>query len=360
MRKLASIQKVHAIKPIDGADMVERLAVLGWTLVSQKGNFEVGDLCVYFEVDSQLPDTPEFDFMLGGLSEEDRANPDKVKRALRLRTKKIRKVISQGLALPLNLFSWHGSEFSKKFKEGDDVTEFLGVTKYDPPEESMPKETEGPFPFQVPKTDETRIQAVPALLEELLGAECYATIKMDGQSLTFAKLVDHTTGEVQNKVCTRNFALKPIEGNVHWKMANKLNIFNSLPADFAIQGEFVGPGIQANHFNLKEHQFFAFQIWDVAQQAYLPFEQFMAKCAEWGVNTVPVEKDHFIIDKDCTVERLVEMSVGKYESGYPREGLVIRTVAERSSQILADYGSTMGARASFKVINPEFLLKAKD
>lgn len=354
MRKLATIQKVHAIKPIEGADMVERLAILGWTLVSQKGNFTTGDLCVYLEVDSQLPNTPEFDFMLDGLSEEDKQNPDKVSRALRLRTKKIRKVVSQGLALPLDLFV---NALPKKLKEGDDVTEILGVTKWEPPEESNPKEVEGKFPFQVPKTDETRIQAVPAMLDELRGVNCYVSVKMDGQSLTFAKLQE-SDGTVHNKVCTRNWALKPIDGNAHWSMANKLNIFDNLPVNFAIQGEFCGPGIQANRLNLKEREFFAFQIWDVINQKYLPFEEFKNKCADWKVTTVPIESEFMTLDH--TVDELLEMAAGKYASGYPREGLVIRTIKEQTCKTLEDFGAPMGGRASFKIINTEFLLKSKE
>jgi RNA ligase (TIGR02306 family) len=353
MRKLATIQRVHSIEPIDGADSIVKIGVLGWTLVSKKGNFETDDLCVYFEADSQLPNTEEFDFMLKGMSEEDKENPNKVKRALRVRTKKIRNVVSHGLALPVKCFI---HKIPKPFNEGDDVTEALGVTKYDPPEETMPKEADCTFPFQIPKTDEIRIQAVPRLLNELRGAACYSTVKMDGQSLTFARLVE-SDGSISNKVCTRNFALKPIEGSPHWKMANKLEIFNKLPANFAIQGEFCGPGVQGNKLSLKEHQFFAFQLWDVTNQKYIPFKEFKAKCDEWGISTVPVESEYFIMDH--TVNQLIEMSVGKYASGHPREGLVIRTIDERISKTLEDYGDPRRARASFKVINPEFLLKVK-
>lgn len=350
MRKLATIQKVHSVKPIEGADFVVRLGILGWTLVSQKGNFETDDLCVYFEVDSQLPDTEEFDFMLEGMSEEDRANPDKVKKALRLRPKKIRKVVSQGLALPIKYFM---HKLPKPFKEGDDVTEALGVTKYDPPEDSTPKEIEGKFPFQIPKTDETRIQAVPEILNELNGVECYVSVKMDGQSLTFAKLVDGSTGEVQNKVCTRNFALKDLDGNPHWNMAKKLDIFNKLPNNFAIQGEFCGPGIQGNRLALKHTEFFAFQIWDISNARYLDFADFQSKCAEWGVTTVPIDNPSLIMVHG--VDEILTMAMGKYPNGFPREGIVIRPVIERKSKVLEEYGEH--SRASFKAINTDFLLK---
>lgn len=347
MRKLASIQRVLSVDSIEGADFISKLRVLGWTLVSQKGNFNAGDLCVYFEVDSILPNTPQFDFMLGGLSPEDRLLEDKVKKALRLRIKKMKKIASQGLALPLSLFT---GILPEGIAEGTDVTELLGVIKYDPPEDSMSKEAEGPFPYQVHKTDETRVQAVPDVLVELNGKECYISVKMDGQSLTFAKIVEDDVGTTVNKVCTRNQALKPIEGSPHWKMANDLDIFSKLPANFAIQGEFCGPKIQGNKMNLKEHHFYAFQIFNISEDKYLDFEEFIATCKEWGVETVPIEAASFTINH--AVDEMIELSGGKYASGFPREGIVIRTLKEQHSHAL-------GGRASFKVINPDFLLKEK-
>lgn len=354
MRKLATVQRVHTVAPIEGADFVVRLGILGWTLVSQKGNFNPNDLCVYFEVDSVLPNIEEFKFLLDGLSPDNLTDAGRVSKALRLKPKKLRKVISQGLALPLSALS---RLLPSNVAEGDDVTQLLGVTKYEPPEESTSLEAEGKFPFQIPKTDETRIQAVPELLNELRGITCYSTIKLDGQSLTFARILN-TDGTVSNKVCTRNLALRDIEGNHHWEMAKKLDIFSKLPVNFAIQGEFVGPRIQKNRLALKQNEFFAFQIFDITNQKYLSFNKFKQKCLEWSVPMVPIEQESFTLDH--TVEQLLEMSEGKYGSGFPREGLVIRPVEERASVILQNYGGACNGRASFKVINPHFLLKIEN
>lgn len=56
MRKLVSIQKVHSIRPIIEADAIEAVSVQGWHLVAKKNEFKEGDLCVFFEIDSILPD----------------------------------------------------------------------------------------------------------------------------------------------------------------------------------------------------------------------------------------------------------------------------------------------------------------
>ena len=59
MRNLASIQKIGNLEPIPNADAIEKATVLGWELVVKKGEFRIGDLCVYCEIDSILPEKPE-------------------------------------------------------------------------------------------------------------------------------------------------------------------------------------------------------------------------------------------------------------------------------------------------------------
>ncbi|WP_337564108.1 hypothetical protein [Megasphaera sp.] len=64
MRKLASIQKIISLTPIPNADRIELARVLGWKCVVKKGEFKVGDKCVYIEIDSIPPsDNPVFDFL---------------------------------------------------------------------------------------------------------------------------------------------------------------------------------------------------------------------------------------------------------------------------------------------------------
>ena len=63
IRKLASVQIINGITPIEGADMIECVHVLGWQCVANKGEFQVGDKCVYMEVDSFLPVCDEFEFL---------------------------------------------------------------------------------------------------------------------------------------------------------------------------------------------------------------------------------------------------------------------------------------------------------
>jgi RNA ligase (TIGR02306 family) len=104
---LASVQKIVDIQPIEGADAIEKVQVLGWWVVTKKGEYKVGDLCSYIQIDTIVPEKEEFEFLR--------------KSNFRVKTIKLRQQISQGLIVPLPTGKW---------KEGDDLTEILGVKKY--------------------------------------------------------------------------------------------------------------------------------------------------------------------------------------------------------------------------------------
>ena len=62
-RELAYVVKIDAIEPIPGADSVEAAIVGGWKVMTRKGTFKPGDYAVYFEIDSKVPENPEFEFL---------------------------------------------------------------------------------------------------------------------------------------------------------------------------------------------------------------------------------------------------------------------------------------------------------
>jgi len=94
-RKLASVQKVKAIRPIDGADRIEVVQVLNWDCVAQKGLYNVGDLVVYFEIDALLPDVPMLEWLKKSAWSQ-KLNKYKIS------THKFRNQISQGLIMPIS------------------------------------------------------------------------------------------------------------------------------------------------------------------------------------------------------------------------------------------------------------------
>src|SRR5688500_1858803 len=163
-RRLVSIQTVESIAPIENADNIVQARVMGWTVVVKKGEFVDGDPCVFFEIDSVLPDGPAWSEFL---------RP----RGFRVRTMRLRGVLSQGLALPVAILNGADVETLRS----SDLRERLGVIKY---ETALPdaKEIAGPFPVRVPKTDEIRLQSALGVLDELAGKDFFVTTKLDGTS----------------------------------------------------------------------------------------------------------------------------------------------------------------------------------
>lgn len=318
-RKLASIQTIAALEPIENADLIEKAQVLGWTVVVKKGEFAVGDRCVFFEVDSVLPDT-EWAAFLGEHK--------------RLKTRRMRGVLSQGLALPTEPLGLYLPCV------GEDVTEILGVTKYELPETADP--TLLPWPSRVPKTEEVRIQSFPSLLDELRGLPYRATVKCDGTSFT----AFHDGTELI--VCSRNYR---VVSGPHWEVAKRLKLEEKLQ-EFpmtALQGELVGPGIQKNRLGLKQPTVLFFNAYNILQGTHLDDYGLHVICEALGLETVP---DAFFGDNfQYSLEELLELAKGNYAgTTNRREGVVIRAHRQH-------YSPTLQGRLSFKVLNNDFLLK---
>ena len=338
MRNLVTIQRILDLQPIPNADAIEVATVLGWHCVVRKGEFEINDLCVYFEVDSFLPVRPEFEILAkGGIKKmEDREG-------YRLRTIRLRGQISQGLCLPISIFS----ELTNS-NVGDDVSEILGIVKYEPP---IPVQlrgvVKGPFPSFVPKTDETRIQAFPEILTKYQGIIFFATEKIDGCSTTLY-IQD---GELN--VCSRNLNLKESDENLYWQVARQIRAGEKLLGTcVALQGEIVGEGIQGNKLGIKGHQFYAFSAYDFGKQSYLDYADFIQFCLKRQFVIVPQIESCWGLP--ITVDSIVNVSIRKslINSQAWAEGIVVRPLKEMTDPDLG--------RLSFKVINPEFLLEHKE
>jgi RNA ligase (TIGR02306 family) len=338
MRKLASIERIIDIVPIENADRIEVAKVLGWNLIVKKDSFSIGDFCVYFEVDSLIPEEILKKANLWD-EETDKGRLDG-KEGNRLKTRRLRGVVSQGLALPLSDFS-----FSTECVEGNDVTELLGVEKYEPPiSVQLAGKVKGIFPSFLKKTDSTRLQGYPKLLDEFKGLDCYVTIKIDGTSSTYYNF-DNEFG-----VCSRNMNLLETEGNTYWEMARKYNLEElTRGRDICIQGETYGEGIQANRLGVSGHNLAIFDIYDIKSGNYFNYEDFKEFCIGNGLPMVDVIYEGEF--KWGSIDELIEYSSAQnYGNGKPAEGIVIRPMVER-------YSNVLGERLACKVISPRFLVK---
>ncbi len=344
MRQLATIQTIAEVKAIEGADAIVAVRVNDWWCVAKKDEFKEGDKCVYFEIDSLLPsDNQAFEFLAKGNKERTMVVDGKEYKGYRLKTIRLRGQISQGLALPLSVVSLNPGYAGVI---GDDLSETIGVVKYEPPiPASLAGKVKGNLPSFINKTDEERIQNCGELLEKHKDNIFYITEKLDGTSATFYKH-DGVFG-----VCSRNLDLLETEGNTQWRLARELDLENNLPDGFAVQGEIIGHGIQNNPYGITGQRFYAFNVYDIKASRYLDQKEFVLFILFRGIRIVPILTTDFRLPD--TVDELLRQADGSSVlADTPREGLVIRPLVEMREEIRG-----VEQRLSFKVISNKFLLK---
>lgn len=393
-RELAYVVKIDDIRPIAGKDRVECAVVGGWTIMVRKDQFKPGDLGIYFEIDSQVPEKEPFMFLEA--------------KHFKIKTQKYKtpdgQFWSQGLLMHAEDFGWEmlddsivDDEKNLHFGEGETrfLTEKLGVTyavaednsrkansvdKYKKMAQrngklfahqpfrwlmrrnwgkkllfvffGKPRDKKTGWPEWVKKTDEERVQNMPWILQNK--DPWIATEKIDGTSTTFAmKRGKHNKFDFY--VCSRNVVFdKPdkacfYESNVYIEMAEKYHVEDTLreillnrpDLDWVtLQGETYGAGIQKRDYSLKGHDFMGFNFitsaggrWNSVDASKLMFQ--------YGIPWVPIVDENFILPD--TVEELLAIATdASVVDGGMREGLVFR--------------SQDGAQ-SFKAVSNEFLMK---
>jgi len=337
-RKLASVRVISELRPIDGADRIELAIIDGWQVVVKKGEFDVKDKCIYFEIDSWIPHS-----LAPFLSKEKEPKAFNNIPGNRLRTIRLRKQLSQGLILPLDDYT------DMCATVGDDLTETLNIQLYEKPlPAQLAGRAKGNFPAFIFKTDQERIQNIPREVEGYnRRKEVFeVTEKLDGSSMT-VYMKDGVFG-----VCSRNLDLQiDQEGNTFIDTARKLNLahkllpFSEVGTNIALQGELVGPGIQGNQYGFSEHFYFIFDIFDINQQVYLSPENRQQLCQQMDLPHVP-----FIGDFEFEGENvgdILEMAKGKSVlNDSTREGIVFKSYANPTHH--------------FKSINNDWLLTEKE
>ena len=342
MRKLATIRKIDALRPILDADAIECAVIGGWTAVVKKGEFTAGDLAVYCEIDSWIPHA-----LVPFLSKGKEPRVFDGIAGERLRTMKLRGQLSQGLLLPLSTLTMVESELF----EGLDVSFPLGIVKYEAPiPAQLAGEVKGMFPGWIQKTDQERVQNLKEEFDYWLREQHVweITEKLDGSSMTVF-LRDGEFG-----VCSRNLELKPSESNSLSKVAvrNDLELkLRRANRNLALQGELIGEGIQGNPYKQKGQEFFLFDIYDIDASKYLTPAERNAFVEEHDIKHVPVLAfgaelwDTLGIN---SIDNILKFAEGKSVMGMigcEREGLVFKSKA---------------AQCSFKAISNKFLLKGGD
>ena len=401
-RELAYVVHIDNIIPIEGADRVEQAIVGGWHIMVRKGQFQIGDLAIYFEIDSKVPEKPEFEFLAA--------------KHYKVKTQKYFKgtVISQGLLMSAEDFGWEnttGGQFADDAPiikrpdgsyliEGDFLTKELGVTyaeaednkrkansadKYKKMAQRRPnifkkkwaqwmmrrnwgkkimffffgkkKDKKNEWPTWVVKTDEERIQNLVYMIPTFQNEKWIPTEKIDGTSTTFT-MKRGKRGKNDFFICSRNVVFdKPdkkcfYETNVYTEMAEKYDIENVLKSILdenkdllfvTIQGETYGEGVQKRDYSIKGHDFMAFNLIFGDANGVPTRKNPMDMSSILSSYKIPCVPFFDPIELPDTCDEILALAEGASAiDGLPREGLVFRTLD--------------GCR-SFKAVDNGFLLK---
>jgi len=341
-RKLARIVRIDAITPIKKADAIECAHIGGWPSVIKKGEYQVGDTVVYLEIDSFLPEgNPAWQFLVDKLPIEFNGV-----RGHNLHSMTLRGQPSQGLILPLSVLGP-----CPTVELGQEVTEQLGIYKYEPPlPPDLLEKAIGYRPSTIPETDEERIQNLADMLVEWK-AEGSALVwerseKLEGNSCSYA-LIDDTFS-----VCSRQVVYRKSEDVPLWAVAIRLDLEAKLRARFpgrsiVLQGEIVGPGIEGNIYELKEHEFYLFRVYEVETGTWMTPDERRVLAEELGIKHVPVIDAEFVLPADITMEQLLALADGPsaVNPKKRREGDVFKAKGKH--------------KVSFKIVSNKYLLNAK-
>lgn len=350
---LASVQVITSIRPIDGADKIETATVLGWEVVIKKDEYKVGDKVCYIQIDTVVPEKPEYEFLRS--------------RKHRVRTIVLRQQISQGLIVPLP---------KGNFKEGDDITNIIGVKKYERKDSNpisydvprIPKTWYGKiwhlflykylykyFPSleinksgksQFPKelvsiTDEERIQNMPKVLDIYKGKEFIVSHKLDGSSLT--AIHSKRFGVSKYRICSRRLELhgknndwhKVFESTQFSKEIDKL-VKHYKTNNIIVQGEAIGK-FNGNHHNLSKNEIRLFNIFVDSKK--ITQDEFIDVCVKLYIPHCPLFGKIILNHTLSEILKLSEIP-DVLNKDVPAEGLVWRCT---------------DGTLSFKVINNKYL-----
>lgn len=359
MRQLATVRRIDEVLPIEGADAIVLVKIGGWQCVALKDEFKANDLCIYFEIDSFIPIIPQVEHLRARAF---RRMGDK--EGIRIKTIKLRGQISQGLALPASKFfdmfygsdEDEGQELSEYFFPGSDVSDLIGVEKFEPPIPSeLAGKVRGNFPGFIKKTDQERCQNMVRDIFARPDEKYEVSMKLDGTSFT----AYHYNG--QDGVCSRNMDLEVSDWNSGNSMVRMYidsglqAVLHKMGRNIAVQGELMGPGIQKNREGFTANKLFVFSIYDIDTGQYVgPEGALLLLCELWAegvsrdlVEYVPVPHMYVTLAElgITNLAELLAFTEGPSIKHAIREGFVFKS----------EDGSF-----SFKVISNKFLLKEED
>jgi RNA ligase (TIGR02306 family) len=344
MQDLANIKQISQIIPHPNADALEIAIIEGWQCVVKKEQFKTNDLVVYIAIDTLLNSKPSWASFLE-------------QRNWRVRLIKLRGELSYGLILPLSVLPEN-----TPIELDSDVSNLLGVVKYQKPESNAGKHSPGKtklnsFPSftGMHVTDEVNLQSKLRMLNELLGKPYYITTKWDGSSMTAIYTATPSNPDGEFVLASRNRWLEfSDEATDNWsKAAKKYNLPEILKnSNYGFQCELVAPGIQSNRAGLSEVEIRIFNLFDKTTRKYASLKELQDFCSSTGLPIVTLLESGESFN--YSLEQLLQLAkTVKYPNNFPAEGIVLRPQ-------VGFYSETLKDKWSCKVLNSDYLLKFEE
>ena len=366
-KKLAYGVKIKEIREIPGADRIELATVMDYTVVVKKGEYKPGDMGIYVEVDSLLPDGLDSELSIKynllknheiskNLTDEERENAMKEiqsqskypyfeflrDKKFKIKSMKLSKfgVISQGILFrPVDL------GITDKVKDGQDFTIQFNITEIVQDAEEAGLNTgkkdswfvrkmmrykwfrnwrkrhniaevwDPTFPG---KSDEENVQKIyTKMFAQYADKEWVATEKLEGQNITvYSEIVNGWFGRKTKRigVCSRTRELNP-NGNSHgfWDTVKRLHLdgkIKNIPGEWFCRGEHVGPGIQGNIYKLPRTEVYFFDFYKKVEGKWvkLNFDESISFAKKWDLPFVPVLDEHYKLPEGHTNDKGVFVS----------------------------------------------------
>jgi RNA ligase (TIGR02306 family) len=376
------VRQIDVLEPHPNADRLELVVIGGYRAVVQKGIHTVGDRIVYVPEDTVFKNLEVAEKLLI-------ASYLTGKHKNRVKSIKLRGILSQGIVLPMSAFEEAdikveiAPQIFVRFRPlkpvmvetdtgelsdtgtfepatSDEIIQFLELEKY---EEPIPVEMAGQvrrWPSFVPKYEVENIKRPESLNVIQVGEEVVATEKLHGTNMTVAIGPGLDEGEIAF-VCSRNNALTESETNVYWRAARKyelimrikfhMDAMNALLDEpgiesISLHGEVVGVQDLKYGFGIVNNDigFFAFDV--MINGTFLSHDQFVEFCTNMNIPMVPV-----LYRGPYDYKTLDDVAHGRTSlgGGHIREGVVVKPVKERED----GYGN----RVNFKFISEDYLTR---
>ena len=405
MRDLASICTIDKVWPLEGKDRVQGASMVenGYEAMVSK-DIQPGQLVAFIQEGACLPICENWEWLRKRCYKENLNG----KEGFLIKPQKFKELRSWGLVVPLHELGLEEKVYSK-FKPGQDITELLGIWKYEPEEDASPKTSSkkaypkfikfclsvwflrwigriwqskhqnisGGFPSDlISKSDETSLQNMKSILEKYPNSEVYISAKIEGQSFSVIPVFKGKKF-ITAYPCTRNNALPREDNSIFWNMMRKYDVINKMKKLWEkekiaviLQGEQVGPTIQNNIYDFKDNEWYVYTMKDFFTKKQIGFAYVTTISSKLGLMPVPfiasgVHKElfpdlqtavsfaeHVVFTPSQKEDKIISFTVDNLEklwkNYFQHEGIVVRSV---------DYDKDHGVGFSYKVKNSDYAEK---